>query len=156
MEDSRFITRVVLKNYKSIAACNVELGPLMFLVGPNGSGKSNFLDALRFVADALRYSLEHALRDRGGISEVRRRSSGHPNNFGCSGVRPAQRFRGLVRLFASAPGRRAGMRFKKKSASPDLHCPPRSKCRRAGSSRARRILHRPPRPPVPRESIRIS
>jgi len=54
----------------------------MFLVGPNGSGKSNFLDALRFVADALRYSLEHALRDRGGISEVRRRSSGHPNNFG--------------------------------------------------------------------------
>jgi predicted ATPase len=53
----------------------------MFLVGPNGSGKSNFLDALRFVADALRSSLDHALRERGTIKEVRRRSGGHPNHF---------------------------------------------------------------------------
>lgn len=53
----------------------------MFLVGPNGSGKSNFLDALRFVADALRTSLDHALRERGTIKEVRRRSGGHPNHF---------------------------------------------------------------------------
>jgi len=82
MRDSTFLTRVVLKNYKSIAACDVRLGPLMFLVGPNGSGKSNFLDALRFTADALRRSLDHALRDRGGISEVRRRSGGHPTHFG--------------------------------------------------------------------------
>jgi predicted ATPase len=72
----------VLKNYKSIAVCNVELGDLTFLVGPNGSGKSNFLDALRFVADALRTSLDHAMRDRGGINEVRRRSKGHPTHFG--------------------------------------------------------------------------
>ena len=77
-----FLRRVVLKNYKSIAACDVRLGPLVFLVGQNGSGKSNFLDALRFVADGLRNSLDHALRDRGGIKEVRRRSSGHPNHFG--------------------------------------------------------------------------
>ena len=81
MKDSTFITRVVLKNYKSIAACDVRLQPLMFLVGRNGAGKSNFLDALRFVADALNSSLDHALRDRGGISDVRRRSRGHPNHF---------------------------------------------------------------------------
>ena len=81
MKDSRFITRVVLKNYKSIAACDVRLQPLTFLVGRNGAGKSNFLDALRFVADALNTSLDHALRDRGGIKEVRRRSGGHPNHF---------------------------------------------------------------------------
>jgi predicted ATPase len=72
----------VLKNYKSIAACDVQLGPLTFLVGPNGAGKSNFLDALRFVADSLRTSLDHALRDRGGINDVRRRSGGHPTHFG--------------------------------------------------------------------------
>ncbi|NBC31104.1 MAG: AAA family ATPase [Alphaproteobacteria bacterium] len=41
-----FIKRITIRNYKSIAACKVDLGPLMFLVGPNGSGKSNFLDAL--------------------------------------------------------------------------------------------------------------
>jgi predicted ATPase len=77
-----FITRVKLKNYKSIAACDVELGALSVLVGPNGSGKSNFLDALRFVTDSLTTSLEHALRERGGIQDVRRRSGGHPTHFG--------------------------------------------------------------------------
>ena len=81
MKDSTLITRVILKNYKSIAACDVQLGPLTFLVGRNGSGKSNFLDALRFVADALNSSLDHAVRDRGGINNVRRRSRGHPNHF---------------------------------------------------------------------------
>ena len=80
--DSRLVTRVRLRNYKSIAACDVRPAPLSFLVGPNGSGKSNFLDALRFVAEALRMSLDHALRERGGIREVRRRSGGHPNHFG--------------------------------------------------------------------------
>jgi predicted ATPase len=34
------------------------------------------------VADGLRTSLDHAIRDRGGIKEVRRRSGGHPNHFG--------------------------------------------------------------------------
>ena len=84
MNDSTFITRVAIKNYKSIAACDVRLRPLVFLVGPNGAGKSNFLDALRFVADALNSSLDHAIRDRGGIKEVRRRSGGHPNHFSIS------------------------------------------------------------------------
>ena len=80
--DRRLLTRVVLRNYKSIAACDVSPAQLSFLVGPNGSGKSNFLDALRFVADSLRFSLDHALRDRGGINDVRRRSGGRPTHFG--------------------------------------------------------------------------
>ena len=79
--DPTFIRRVRLNNYKSVASCDVRLGPLAFLVGPNGAGKSNFLDALRFVSESLRTTLDHALRDRGGIAEVRRRSSGHPNHF---------------------------------------------------------------------------
>ena len=61
---------------------HMERGQVTAVVGPNGAGKSNFLDALRFTADALRASLDHALRDRGGIKEVRRRSRGHPNHFG--------------------------------------------------------------------------
>ncbi len=75
-----FIQRVKIANYKSIAYCDVKLGPLMFLVGPNGAGKSNFLDALRLVVDGLRTTLDHALRDRSGIKEVRRRTSGHPTH----------------------------------------------------------------------------
>lgn len=76
------IRRVVIRNYKSIAACDVELGPLTFLVGPNGSGKSNFLDALGFVADALRNSLDHALRFRGGVDDVLRRADPETTEFG--------------------------------------------------------------------------
>lgn len=52
------------------------------LVGPNGAGKSNFVDSLRLLAESLRTSLEHALRDRGGIKVVRRLSRGHPTHFG--------------------------------------------------------------------------
>ena len=66
MERATFLTRVVLENYKSIAHGDVRLGPLNYLVGPNGAGKSNFLDALRFVADALTHSVEQALCARGG------------------------------------------------------------------------------------------
>ncbi|WP_174284508.1 AAA family ATPase [Thiocystis violascens] len=82
MSDSVFLTRVVLRNYKSIGNCDVRLQPLTFLVGANGSGKSNFLDALHLVRDALAGSLDNALNERGGLSEVRRRSSGHPTHFG--------------------------------------------------------------------------
>ena len=79
---NHFLRRVCIKNYKSIAACNVELkAPLAILVGPNGSGKSNFLDALRLISDSLNTTLEQALRDRGGVNEVRRRSGGHPTHF---------------------------------------------------------------------------
>ena len=76
-----FIRKVTLRNYKSIAVCALELPELAFLIGPNGSGKSNFLDGFRFVSDSLKTSLDHALRDRGTIKEVRRRSGGHPNHF---------------------------------------------------------------------------
>jgi predicted ATPase len=70
MSDATFLTRVVIENYKSIAACDLRLGPLTFLVGPNGAGKSNFLDALHFVNDSLVHSLDQALRLRGGSRQL--------------------------------------------------------------------------------------
>lgn len=76
-----FVRSVTLKNYKSIAACKVELGDLTVLVGPNGAGKSNFVDAINLVGEALQTTLDHALRKRGGVKEVRRRSGGHPTHF---------------------------------------------------------------------------
>jgi ABC-type multidrug transport system fused ATPase/permease subunit len=54
----------------------VILGPLTALVGPNGSGKSNLVDALRFLADALRMGLEAAVNKRQGIAAIRRWSGG--------------------------------------------------------------------------------
>ena len=57
---------------------------LTILVGPNGAGKSNFIEALRLICDALNTNLESSMRSRGGISEVRRRSAGHPTHFAIS------------------------------------------------------------------------
>lgn len=82
MNHTVFIQRVVLRNYKSIGHCDVRLSPLTYLIGQNGAGKSNFLDALHFVRDALAGSLDNAINERGGLNEVRRRSSGHPTHFG--------------------------------------------------------------------------
>jgi predicted ATPase len=82
MADNRFsLTRVRLRHYRSIASADVSLGDLLLLVGPNGSGKSNFLDALRLTSESLQTSLDQALRSRGGVAEVRRRSTGHPTHF---------------------------------------------------------------------------
>ena len=82
MADNRFsLIRVRLRQYRSIASADVSLGDLLLLVGPNGSGKSNFLDALRLTSESLLTSLEQALRSRGGVAEVRRRSTGHPTHF---------------------------------------------------------------------------
>lgn len=75
------LDRLVVRNYKSLGQVSLDLSRLAVFVGPNGSGKSNVLDTLRFAADALSINLDYALRERGGINEVRRRSSGRPNNF---------------------------------------------------------------------------
>ena len=76
------IERVAVKNFKSLAAVNVTLQPLTVLVGPNGAGKSNFVDALRFIRDCLVEDVQTAIDRRGGLNAVRRRSRGHPTNFG--------------------------------------------------------------------------
>ncbi|MET3601975.1 AAA family ATPase [Martelella mangrovi] len=78
------INRVRLRNYKSIGSCDVRLNELSVLVGLNGSGKSNFLDSFSFISDACNSTLDTAMRNRGGLAAVRRKSSGHPTNFGMS------------------------------------------------------------------------
>lgn len=81
MTASTVIRRVRLRNYRSIAACDVALGPITVVLGPTGAGKSNFVDALAFVSDALTTSLHDALHVRGGFDAVLRRSTGHPSHL---------------------------------------------------------------------------
>ena len=77
------ITHFTISNYRSIGeAVELSLGPLTALVGPNGSGKSNLVDALRFLADALRMGLEAAVNKRQGIAAMRRWSGGRRFNIG--------------------------------------------------------------------------
>jgi predicted ATPase len=68
-----FISRVRLRNFKSIAECDVTLGPLTVLIGPNGSGKSNFLQALRLLGRAVTTTPLEAVTELGGLEDVVRR-----------------------------------------------------------------------------------
>lgn len=88
------LTHVRLRQYRSIATADVDLGRLTFMVGPNGSGKSNFLDAVRLLSESLQTSLEQALHHRGGIGEVRRKSTGHPTRFSIDLAFEGPRYRG--------------------------------------------------------------
>lgn len=47
------ITKISIKNYKSLEDVTLTLGPLTVLVGANASGKSNILDALSMLKELL-------------------------------------------------------------------------------------------------------
>ena len=73
-DESEFrITRMRVKNYRSIRNLDMELGPLTVLVGPNASGKSNILDALRFIRDAVARGVDFAISQRDGMDSIRHR-----------------------------------------------------------------------------------
>lgn len=72
------LRKVYVRNYKSIAEVEVELEQFTVFVGPNGSGKSNFVDALRFVRDAMTIGLDSAISQRRGIKAIRRWSPRRP------------------------------------------------------------------------------
>ncbi len=66
------LSRLRVKNYRSLADVDMTFGPLTVLVGSNGAGKSNLVDVLRFVRDATTRGLDDAIIDRGGMSAIRR------------------------------------------------------------------------------------
>jgi predicted ATPase len=79
-----WLRRVRIANYRSIASCDVTLSPLTLLIGPNGSGKSNFLDALRFLSDAIATTPYQAIEAHGGFGEILRRVPGPATSFSIS------------------------------------------------------------------------
>lgn len=46
------ITKVIIKNFKSIKNLEIELAPLTILIGPNGSGKTSILEAIALMSQA--------------------------------------------------------------------------------------------------------
>lgn len=72
------ISGLRLKNFKSVAAADIELGPLTILVGMNSSGKSSVLQAIRLMqqgeqrttADGV-FPLNSSLIRMGTITDVR-------------------------------------------------------------------------------------
>lgn len=58
------IRRIHIRNYRSLANVQLDLGPVGVLFGPNGSGKSTFLDTLWFVRDCAIRGVESASSSR--------------------------------------------------------------------------------------------
>lgn len=59
------LTRVVIKGFKSIKECDIDLKCINVLIGANGAGKSNFLSALELLQCVLAGSLTYYVNKKG-------------------------------------------------------------------------------------------
>jgi predicted ATPase len=105
------ITDVYIKNFRGIGEETVQLGRMSVLVGKNGAGKSSFVDALRFVRDALTLGLEDAVLVRHGIAALRRWAPTRPYDLEIRISINAPRARGTYG-FTLASGRDGDFRVK--------------------------------------------
>ena len=70
------LTYLRIKNYRTLRDVEFHnLTPLTVLIGPNGSGKSTVLDALDFLAEAVRGNLVGAWEKRNRFAGMRTRGS---------------------------------------------------------------------------------
>jgi len=66
------IKELAIQGFKSFGPCmKTRLEPLTFVVGANASGKTNLVSALRFLKTAVTSTVDQAVADFGGRSEVR-------------------------------------------------------------------------------------
>ena len=71
------LTYLRIKNYRALRDVEFrDLTPLTVLIGPNGSGKSTVLDALDFLAEAVRGNLVGAWEKRERFRGMQTRDSG--------------------------------------------------------------------------------
>ena len=63
------IEHITIRNFKSLGEVSVDLSPVTVLIGRSGVGKSNFLRAIRFLRNYLRYG-EQAIGSEGGWNRI--------------------------------------------------------------------------------------
>ena len=61
-----FIKRIRVRNFKSFADADLELGRFNVVVGANAAGKSNLVQIFRFLRDIRRDGLDNAVSMQGG------------------------------------------------------------------------------------------
>ncbi len=60
------LSRIVIRGFKSIRACDVTLKNLTVMIGPNGAGKSNFIGFFRLIQQMLQGRLQVYTGKQGG------------------------------------------------------------------------------------------
>ena len=58
------LTRLTIKNFRSLANITIDLNDINVLFGSNGSGKSTFLDTIWFIRDCAINGVESASSSR--------------------------------------------------------------------------------------------
>ena len=62
-----FISKLKIKNFKSIKDAEIEFEQLTMLVGANASGKSNLVNVFRFISNIATDGIDNAIALQGGI-----------------------------------------------------------------------------------------
>ncbi|HLO85359.1 MAG TPA: AAA family ATPase [Nostocaceae cyanobacterium] len=70
LANERQLSRIVLKGFKSIAECDIELSQLNILIGCNGAGKSNFIGFFRMIQQMLEKNLQVFVSRQGGPDAI--------------------------------------------------------------------------------------
>lgn len=60
------LSRIVLRGFKSIRECDLQLKELNVLIGPNGAGKSNLIGFFRLIQQMLEGNLQRYVSKQGG------------------------------------------------------------------------------------------
>ena len=60
------LSRLIIKGFKSIRECDLELSSLNVLIGPNGVGKSNLIGFFRMIQQILAQNLQVYVSKQGG------------------------------------------------------------------------------------------
>lgn len=66
LTNSKQLSKIVLKGYKSIQDCDLNLGSLNVLIGCNGAGKSNFISFFKMIQQILEKNLQIYVGKQGG------------------------------------------------------------------------------------------
>jgi predicted ATPase len=85
MECNKQLSRILLRGFKSIRDCDLELQSLNIMIGPNGVGKSNFLNCFRLIQHILAKQLQTYISRQGGPDALlhfgRKKTSGIMGEF---------------------------------------------------------------------------
>ncbi|OQA03648.1 MAG: hypothetical protein BWY69_00333 [Planctomycetes bacterium ADurb.Bin401] len=60
------LSKVIIKGYKSIKECDIELGSLNILIGSNGAGKSNFISFYGMIKKIMELNFQLYVGKHGG------------------------------------------------------------------------------------------
>ncbi len=64
------LSRIVIRGFKSMRECDLELGDLNVIIGANGAGKSNFISFFRMISKILEQKLQTFTAYLGGPDSI--------------------------------------------------------------------------------------